>query len=161
MLTIEIWGGVELDDVLQSNHVPYTRVISIRDRSLGHDNHTPLDELLTSHTKTECVIDRFVFNDIRGRKNTSPNAPDLDDVTRIVEIARLLRPSDHILVHCNKGVSRSTAVAAILLMANNDHLSEDSACREVRKSRPVSRPNQRLLWLYRRFKDESSPVLIV
>ena len=93
----------------------------------------------------------YRFDDVI-RIRGDARAPGHDDVERLLDLGTRLRrqPVDHLLVHCHAGVSRSTAVAAILLAP--DHPGrEREAFAEVERLRPRSWPNSLLV----RLADES------
>ena len=97
----------------------------------------------------------FRFKDIRGRKNTSPDAPDEDDIDNIVNILQgIVDKNGHmsggILIHCQAGVSRSTAISYMLVRLAFPELAPHR-CREYVKSlRSISRPNERMVHLFER-----------
>lgn len=84
-----------------------------------------------------------------------PYPPTVEDVQRILFFVQnnirpayidgLTRPI--VLVHCEVGISRSTATAQIILEELG--LSEQEAIAEVLRVRPQAIPNQYLLQLYR------------
>ncbi|NBC33150.1 MAG: protein-tyrosine-phosphatase [Alphaproteobacteria bacterium] len=73
-------------------------------------------------------------------------APEARDVERIVEHGTRLRGEtvSHLLVHCHAGVSRSTAAAAILMCQDKPGREED-AFAAIRRIRPRSWPNSRMI----------------
>ena len=73
-------------------------------------------------------------------------APASRDVERILEFGETLRDGSvsHLLVHCHAGVSRSTAVAAFLMVQDNPG-REDDAFAVIRSVRPRSWPNSRMI----------------
>jgi len=72
--------------------------------------------------------------------------PELADVAAILGWGDVLATerADHVLVHCHAGVSRSTAAAAMLIARDNPG-REAEAFDVVRRLRPRSWPNSRML----------------
>lgn len=68
------------------------------------------------------------------------------DVRRILDYGTALQDEAvvHLLVHCHMGISRSTATAAIL-MAQHHPGSEIAAFEQLRRVRPYSWPNSRMI----------------
>ena len=72
----------------------------------------------------------------------------LDDVQRIVQLAEELRSeSGTLLIHCEAGVSRSTATALIIHACWLGRGREDEAMRRVIAQRPYAIPNRRIVAL--------------
>ena len=73
-------------------------------------------------------------------------APEPQDVQRILAYGENLHHQTvrHLLIHCHAGVSRSTAMAAIL-MAQGNPGREEEAFAEIRRIRPRSWPNSRMI----------------
>jgi len=73
-------------------------------------------------------------------------APEGHDVERLLEHGTLLRrePVNHLLIHCHAGVSRSTAAAAIIMVQDKPG-REDDAFSLIRRIRPRSWPNSRMI----------------
>jgi len=84
-----------------------------------------------------------------------PNIPSVEHVQKIIDFTRdTIRPAciDYpttpvVLIHCEAGISRSAAIAEIVLEELG--LTEQEAISEVLRVRPQARPNQYLLSLYR------------
>lgn len=70
-----------------------------------------------------------------------------DDVKTIAGFGRALPPDAHLLIHCEQGISRSTAAAAIVLMTRYQ-LPESVAVDVVKGARPEANPNPWMLKLY-------------
>jgi predicted protein tyrosine phosphatase len=71
-----------------------------------------------------------------------------EDVLGIIELARQLRSeSGTVLIHCEAGVSRSTAVALIMYVCWLGPGHEDEAMRRVVAQRPCAIPNRRIVAL--------------
>ena len=60
------------------------------------------------------------------------------------ELATMPAPGAHLLVHCHMGVSRSTAAVAIFLAQQNPGF-EHEVFAELRRLRPYSWPNSRMI----------------
>lgn len=71
-----------------------------------------------------------------------------DDIRRIVNLAAQLRSeSGTLLIHCEAGISRSTATALIMYACWLGRGREDEAMQRVIAQRPFSCPNQRMVAL--------------
>ncbi len=71
-----------------------------------------------------------------------------EDVRRIVELAEQLRSEGGtLLIHCEAGVSRSTATALIMYAYWLGQGREDEAMRRVITQRPIAIPNRRMVAL--------------
>jgi len=71
-----------------------------------------------------------------------------DDVQRIIQLAELLRSeSGTLLIHCEAGVSRSTATALIMYACWLGHGREQDAMGRVIAERPIAIPNRRMVAL--------------
>jgi predicted protein tyrosine phosphatase len=71
-----------------------------------------------------------------------------DDIRRIVDLAEQLRSErGTLLIHCEAGISRSTATALIMYACWLGHGSEDEAMQRVIAQRPFSSPNRRMVAL--------------
>jgi predicted protein tyrosine phosphatase len=71
-----------------------------------------------------------------------------EDVRRIIELAEQLRSEGGtLLIHCEAGVSRSTATALIMHAYWLGQGSEDEAMRRVITQRPFAIPNRRMVAL--------------
>ncbi|HKY26970.1 MAG TPA: hypothetical protein VJM12_03405 [Pyrinomonadaceae bacterium] len=71
-----------------------------------------------------------------------------DDVLRIVQLAEQLRSeSGSLLIHCEAGVSRSTAAALIMYACWLGQGHEGEAMRSVIAQRPYAIPNRRMVAL--------------
>lgn len=69
--------------------------------------------------------------------------PTIEHMERVLEFSKTITKDDKLLVHCNAGVSRSTATAIMVCM---DHgLTADEAFRKVYEVRPHMNPNSLLL----------------
>ena len=54
-------------------------------------------------------------------------------------------PLSHLLIHCHAGISRSTASMATLIAEARPEADEDAIFAEIRKIRPQSWPNSRMI----------------
>jgi predicted protein tyrosine phosphatase len=71
-----------------------------------------------------------------------------DDIRRIVDLATQLRSeSGTLLIHCEAGISRSTATALIIFACWLGRGREDEAMQRVIAQRPFSSPNRRMIAL--------------
>lgn len=73
-------------------------------------------------------------------------APVSQDVERILAFGENLAHQSvrHLLIHCHAGVSRSTAMAVILMVQNHPG-QEEAAFAMIRRIRPRSWPNSRMI----------------
>jgi predicted protein tyrosine phosphatase len=72
----------------------------------------------------------------------------VEDIRRIVGLAEQLRSeSGTLLIHCEAGVSRSTATALIIYACWLGHGREDEAMERVVAQRPCAIPNRRMVAL--------------
>lgn len=85
------------------------------------------------------------FDDVLGAVGDAA-PPEVGHVDAILGWGDVLAAdtADHVLVHCHAGVSRSTA-AAVMLMARDQPGREAAAFDVVRRIRPRSWPNSRML----------------
>lgn len=75
-----------------------------------------------------------------------------DDIRRIVDLAEQLRSeSGTLLIHCEAGISRSTATALIMYAYWLGRGHEDEAMQRVIERRPFSIPNRRMVALADKF----------
>lgn len=75
-----------------------------------------------------------------------------DDIRRIVDLAEQLRSeSGTLLIHCEAGISRSTATALIMYAYWLGRGHEDEAMQRVIEQRPFSIPNRRMVALADKF----------
>jgi len=144
---VEICGVEELTSKFKSKE--FDVVVSIRDPviSLQTAGEAAIIQcMIAQHCSTVYL---FEFKDIRGRRNTSPDAPDLDNVTEMYEAIRMiLDESDatKILVHCAAGISRSSAFAYMFWRTVG--LNNKKAREKIRLVRPQARPNERIIHLF-------------
>ena len=77
-----------------------------------------------------------------------------DDIQRIVDLAEQLRSeSGTVLIHCEAGISRSTATALIMYAYWLGRGREDEAMQRVIAQRPFSSPNRRMVALADKLLD--------
>jgi predicted protein tyrosine phosphatase len=143
-----VCGVLELPQVNSNNQ--FTHILSLQDPPETMQEQARHARLLAMLEKTGAEVTSLLFRDVRGRMNTSCASPDEDDINAICRFAEGLGEEDSALVHCTTGVSRSTAALAIVYMCRDEGLSEQDACEKVRRQREISRPNERMLWLYGR-----------
>src|SRR5918993_739717 len=75
-----------------------------------------------------------------------------EDVRQIISLAEQLHSeSGTLLIHCEAGVSRSTATALIMYACWLGQGREDEAMRRVISQRPIAIPNRRMVALADRF----------
>jgi len=88
---------------------------------------------------------RLVFEDVATQEDGGASP---DDVEHLVRFARRLNLRDgRVLVHCQSGISRSSAAAAIIVAVALGPGREREAIEYVRRVHPGARPNKRMLEL--------------
>lgn len=87
------------------------------------------------------------FDDVHDATR-SPCPPRADHVERIVAFARDLPAGARLLVHCHRGISRSSAAAIVAVCARDPGLSLDAARQRLHEASPQIVPNRLLLQLY-------------
>jgi len=88
---------------------------------------------------------RFAFCDT----NEEEGGPTADDVRRLIAAARSLasQESARVVIHCQAGISRSTAAAAIFHAVLLGEGREDEAVARVLAAREYANPNRRMIAL--------------
>ncbi|HDN26841.1 MAG TPA: hypothetical protein ENG03_07050 [Thioploca sp.] len=99
---------------------------------------------------------RYYFHDIMDEydhnfliyltKEPIPVLATLQQIQDILEFTAPLQSTDKLLVHCQAGVSRSTAVACGILCQHG--LTPSEAAEYVISIRPIAYPNQHVLTLF-------------
>lgn len=101
----------------------------------------PEDELPVGYANVPSKI-RLLFGDT----NSSEDGPTESDVRCLIELAQTLKGSaGKVLIHCEAGVSRSTAAALIIYTCLLGPGSEREAIERVLGQRPIARPNRRMV----------------
>lgn len=118
-----------------------THLLSILDRK-----HDPLHPPCWIETGNHYS---FQFDDIEHDSHDRI-APTREDVERILQVGRNLANQSlvlpvHLLIHCPKGVSRSTAAALAILMQIYGPGREQDAVRHLFEVRPQAIPNRRMI----------------
>lgn len=72
------------------------------------------------------------------------SSPKQEQIINILETARNLPSDARLLVHCEAGVSRSTAVALAIMVQDSKDL--DESARRLREIRPGASPNMLISW---------------
>src|SRR5919106_6029776 len=84
-----------------------------------------------------------------------------EDVRRIIQLAEQLRSeSGTLLIHCEAGVSRSTATALIIYACWLGRGCEDEAMRRVMAQRPCAIPNRRMVALADRLMELNGSLIL-
>lgn len=134
----------------------WSHVVSIGD---------PGSRLAVSPRRLGSRLLRLEFDDVTPDETISPemifarygySAATTAHVRAIVDFGRALPTRAQVLIHCEQGISRSTAAASILLMARFPDLNRPEVSDFVRRIRPQAHPNLWMMGLYfqLRFAEE-------
>lgn len=146
-MNITICSFSDLDQYVDNN-TKFDAIVSIMNPSESCNQSAPINKKRRSLQKISSHIYYFNFLDVRGRKDTHPDAPDEEDIESMQKTAKeiLFKKHEQVLVHCQAGVSRSAAFAYILLREQG--LNAEIAHQEILKVRSVARPSPRIIYLY-------------
>jgi len=98
---------------------------------------------------------RWLIADVVSEEGATEN-----DVRAIISLAEQLRSeSGTLLIHCEAGVSRSTATALIIYACWLGRGGEDEAMRRVIAQRPCAIPNRRMVALADKLLDLNGSLL--
>lgn len=101
----------------------------------------PEDELPEGYSNISRKL-RLLFGDTQ----TAEDGATESDVRCLIELAHRLKGSaGRVLIHCEAGVSRSTAAALIMYTCLLGPGSEREAMERVLGQRPIARPNRRMV----------------
>jgi len=135
-LVIEVASRSEAGDILSSPErcAEVTCLISIG---------APNDELPIGYHNISSKL-RLLFGDTLDAETGATEA----DVRTIIDLAQRLRSfTGKVLIHCEAGISRSTAAALILYACWFGPGREGEAMRRVLMQRPLAIPNRRMVEL--------------
>ena len=135
-LVIEVASRSEAGDILgsQDRCAEVTFLISIG---------APEDQLPIGYHNISSKV-RLLFGDTLDAETGATEV----DVRTLIELAQKLRLSKgKVLIHCEAGVSRSTAAALILYACWLGPGREGEAMRRVLSQRPIAIPNRRMVEL--------------
>lgn len=136
----------------------YDTIISINNPDKGkywdlYNRDKWKKELEKKGTKVLCLyFDDATLEDRPMNKNTLTILPNKSHIERIMEIGKNVEGS--ILIHCQLGISRSTAAGMIILM-DRLNISEEEAKKEIITIRSCACPNPYMLELYHEIKIKS------
>jgi predicted protein tyrosine phosphatase len=140
-LTIEVASRYEAGDILSAPEgcADVTYLLSIGDVQddlpLGYHNAQRRQRLLVADVNTE-----FGATD--------------EDIKQIISLARELQSATgRILIHCEAGISRSTAAALVMYAYWLGPGSEHEAMMRVLAQRPIAVPNRRMVEIADRLLD--------
>ena len=134
-LTIEVASRPEAADILNSPHrcAEVTCLVSIGD---------PHDELPAGYNNVHHKL-RLLVADVVTELGATE-----EDVRQIIRLAERLRSgTGRVLIHCEAGVSRSSAAALIMYACWLGPGREPEAMGRVLAQRPVAVPNRRMVGL--------------
>jgi predicted protein tyrosine phosphatase len=135
-IIIEVASRSEASSILSSPHrcAEVTFLISIG---------APEDGLPAGYLNVSRKL-RLLFGDTE----TPEHGASESDVQRLIEFAKELHGSQgRVLIHCEAGVSRSSAAALIVYACLLGPGFEREAMERVLRQRPVARPNRRMVEL--------------
>jgi predicted protein tyrosine phosphatase len=94
-----------------------------------------------------CALD-LRFHDIIDAQ-PGLRAPGPEDVAAVLDFGRALgeAPDAHLLVHCQKGLSRSSAAMLLILAQARPHLDAAAIMADIMRIRPRAWPNLRIVEL--------------
>ena len=147
-LATGLYIGVESDIMKTNNPNP---TIQVRNRHEAAELHPKFDAVISvvSHPGDAAFAHpnhhREYFDDITDPTDWG-REPRRDHVKRIIEFAQAQPEGTRFLVHCQAGISRSTATALGVLAALGWH--EEEALEFLRSTHPADRPfwpNNRVL----------------
>ena len=133
-VTVEVVSRIEAGQILCSGRcAEITYLVSIGDVS---------DPLPEGYENAERKVRLLIADVVTDEGATEA------DVRRIVELAQHLRSErGTLLIHCEAGVSRSTATALIMYAYWLGYGREDEAMQRVLAQRPYALPNRRMVAL--------------
>lgn len=134
-IKIEVLSRLEAGELLCSRErcAEITCLVSIGDRD---------DPLPEGYEKAGRKL-RWLIADVVTEEGATE-----EDVRQIISLAEQLRSeSGTVLIHCEAGVSRSTATALIIYACWLGRGNEDEAMRRVIAQRPCAIPNRRMVAL--------------
>ena len=70
-----------------------------------------------------------------------PNSPQIEQIHEALEWSRVLPPDARVIVHCEAGVSRSTAMALGVWVLHNPGKSLKDGSKWLKETRPIACPN--------------------
>jgi predicted protein tyrosine phosphatase len=133
-IEIEVASRLEASMILSSPH-------ECREVSFLISIGAAEDELPMGYANVPNKI-RLLFGDTES----AVDGPSESDVRCLIELAQRLNESPgKILIHCEAGVSRSTAAALIMYSCLLGPDSEPEAMRRLLRQRPMARPNRRMV----------------
>ncbi len=148
-LTIEVASRPEAGDILSSPHrcAEVTFLVSIGDLHdelpVGYDNVSRKLRLLVADVVTELGATE-------------------GDVWRIIRLAEILRSrTGRVLIHCEAGVSRSSAAALSMYACWLGPGREQEALGRVLAQRPIAAPNRRMVEIADRLLDRQGRLVEV
>ena len=148
-LTVEIASRPEAGDILSS---PYRRAEITCLVSIGD----PYDELPAGYDNVPHKL-RLLVADVVTELGATE-----EDVWRIIRLAEDLRSgTGRVLIHCEAGISRSTAAALIMYACWLGPGREREALGRVLMQRPIAIPNRRMVELADRLLDRKGRLVEV
>lgn len=155
-LRITILDRASAENALRGPH-PYTHLISCR----NSDAPGPIDGF-RSVVRVKAIYADDISRPFAGYQMASDG-----DIRAIIAFARELRKrhldekrSADLLIHCEQGVSRSTASALIVLATLLGPGKEDAAIAEVLRLRPIAQPNSYWVTLADGFLDRGGRLIM-
>lgn len=131
-LTIHVCGAAALEEPVLPR---VTHVVSISDARL--DGASEPHRRVAKACPEGSALHEF-FDDITTQRRGSPSEP---AVRRILAFTKGLCDGDQLLIHCNLGISRSTAIAYAVACQHTQPGREAECYRAVMLARPIASPN--------------------
>ncbi len=136
-MELTICSREHAESALRGPH-PFTHIISIGD-SL---RQSPVEGWKTVPHRLA-----LFFDDITKHSPAYPHLkpPSIEVVRKIINFAKKMPEDANLLVHCEMGISRSTAAATIVLTTLAGPGSEDACLEKVCMAREIARPNETMI----------------
>lgn len=147
--TIEVASRIEAGDILSSHQhsAEVTYLVSIGDVQ---------DELPAGFHSTKRKL-RLLVADVVDEFGATD-----EDIQRIITLAHQLRSTTgRVLIHCEAGVSRSTAAALIMYACWLGPGREGEGMTRVLAQRPIAIPNRRMVEIADRLLDRKGRLVAV
>lgn len=121
--------NITVTNILDSIYIEhsYSHIIRLLDPNVVKRN-----------TDKNCHVEHFFDMSV-----DSINSPKLEQIKSILDFSKNLKDNDTLLVHCHSGISRSTAIAILVLIQHG--YSIDHAFKYIHDQVPHMDPNELIL----------------